>query len=78
MRPDAPDAHIAPQRFARTLLAGPLGIELFAVLSRDFPDIRRTDCFYGAALAITDMSAALLAAEAEVDALRRQLVRAAA
>jgi hypothetical protein len=69
----APDADLPAQRLARMLLGGPLGLELLQRLSDEFGDIRREEAFAGVALAWTDYAAALVAAETEIRALRRQL-----
>lgn len=68
-----PDAFIPAQRLARTLLSGDLGLTLYARLAEEFPAITRHDVFYGVSLAWTELSASLLAAEAEVHDLRQRL-----
>jgi hypothetical protein len=71
----APDADLPHQRLARALLtSGLCGQHLLAHLAAEFPDLSRGDVFAGIALAWSDRETALLAAEAEVRALRRQLI----
>ena len=66
-------ASLPSQELARHLLAGNVGLTLYFELAERFPTIRRTDVFFGIALAWTDLQAAQVAAEAEISDLRRQL-----
>lgn len=68
-----PDADYAPQRFARALLTMPLGLDAFDRLLEQFPSLGRENVYYGAILAVADLAAGLVAAEAEVSVLRRRL-----
>jgi hypothetical protein len=70
-----PDSDIPPQRLARLLLGGAVGHTLLNELLAHFPTISRGDVFMGIALAWTDREAALLAAEAELAALKVQMRR---
>jgi hypothetical protein len=69
----ARDADLPGQQLARLLLGGPLGLDLLQRLHDEFGDITRAEAFAGVALAWTDYAAALVAAETEIRALRRQL-----
>lgn len=72
MKP-APDSQLPAQLFARALLTGDVGFKLFHALVEQFPTLPRPDVYLGAALAWTELAAGLLAAEAEIQDLRRQL-----
>lgn len=66
-------ASLPSQALARVLLSGDVGLRLYNALADQFPAIRRTEVFFGIALAWTDMQAALIAVELELADLRRQL-----
>ena len=66
-------AGLASQALARLLLSGEVGLRLYHTLADQFPATRRTEVFIGIALAWTDLQAALVAAEAQILDLRRQL-----
>ena len=66
-------ASLPSQALARHLLSGEVGLRLYHALADQFPAIRRTEVFFGIALAWTDMQAALIAVELELADLRRQL-----
>ena len=61
------------QKLAKCLLTGSVGMNLFHELADSFPTIHLTEVFFGITLAWTDMQAGLVAAEAEIDHLRRRL-----
>jgi hypothetical protein len=71
---DGLGARLVSQEVARCLLSGNVGLKLYFDLATRFPSIRRTEVFFGIALAWTDLQGALVAAEAEISDLRRQLV----
>ena len=64
-------ASLPAQHLARFLLTGgPCGMKLYGELWQQFPKTDRDSVYLAVALAWTEMQAALLAVEAEIQALR--------
>jgi hypothetical protein len=67
------DENLPAQVLARALLGGEVGLSLLDRLETDFATTSRSDVFLAIALAWTEMQAGLVACEAEIRSLRREL-----